>query len=125
VVFLLAIADLAIFFHARITVRHAVTEAARFAITGNALPDPESEEGDNLSRAESILDVIGRSAQSVRLDLDDVDINPPDGGGPEELVTITATYHYRSLFPALYRVVPDGLQFSVSTSVRNEPFIGE
>ncbi|MGH7658216.1 MAG: TadE family protein, partial [Gemmatimonadales bacterium] len=43
-------------YYTRVTVQHAVREAARFAVTGNTMDDADT--GDPLTRAESIKRVI-------------------------------------------------------------------
>jgi hypothetical protein len=101
----------------RLTVRHAVVEATRFAVTGNRLPDPDT--GDPLSRVESIEQQLRNSAYS--LDIEDIDIDPDDGGGPEDVVRVTVTYAYHYSLPGLKNRLPT-LRFDVSAAMRNEPY---
>lgn len=109
------------FFYAKLTLQHAVAEAARFAVTGNVLADTL---GNPLTRANSIVQVITRSAQNLDVDLDRVVINPADGGGPSDLVTISASFSFKFVIPGYDKLTPDGeLEFQVSTAMKNEPFI--
>jgi Flp pilus assembly protein TadG len=54
-------------FYARVTMQHAVAEAARFAVTGGTLDD---DQGDSLTRAQSIVAVIQRQATALDIDVD-------------------------------------------------------
>ncbi|MFW6192437.1 MAG: TadE/TadG family type IV pilus assembly protein [Gemmatimonadota bacterium] len=110
------------YYHTRLSIRNAVAEGARFAITGNQLPDPET--GDPLDRAQSIERVILERTQRFGVVRDDISISPADGGDPEEIVTIRLDYAYRIGLPSVASVLsPGSLDFSVRTSMRNEPFI--
>ncbi len=109
------------FFYTRLTMQHAVAEAARFAVTGNVLADTL---GSPMTRANSIVRVITASAQNLDVDVDRVVIDPADGGGPGDLVTISAAFSFRFVVPGYDRLTPDGeLEFQVSTAMKNEPFI--
>lgn len=107
-------------YYTRLTVRHAVSEAARFAVTGQQLVDPES--GETLSRAESIIMTINESASGLTLDVEGIEVDPADGGGPGEIVQIRATYRVYFLSARLVRsFAPEFTEFTVATTVRNEP----
>lgn len=108
-------------FHTRLTARHAVIEATRYAVTGNQLTDQES--GDLLDRATSIRRVVAERAYTLPVSPESIDIEPADGGGPEDVVTITLTYSYDYAFPGLMDVLP-AMRFSVAAAMRNEPFYG-
>ena len=104
---------------ARITVRHAVVEATRFAVTGNQLTDPDDDQA-LLSRIASIQQMVQDRAPHVTVQ--NISISPADGGGPEEIVTITVDFTYDFFLPGFKNVL-DPVDFSVSTSMRNEPFL--
>lgn len=109
------------YYHTRLSIRNAVVEGARFAITGNVLPDPET--GDPLTRALSIERVILERTARFGVEADDITISPPDGGEPEEIVTIRLDYAYQIGLPSVASVLnPGSLDFAVRTSMRNEPF---
>jgi hypothetical protein len=109
------------FFYTRLTLQHAVREAARFAITGSTMEDPVT--GDPMSRAQSIRQVILEKAATLHLDVEDVTIDPPDGGGPSQVVRVSGDFQYDFVTPGLAQMFPDGsYDFSVSTSMKNEPF---
>lgn len=109
------------YYYTRLSIRNAVAEGARFAVTGNQLPDPET--GDELSRALSIERLILERTRKFGVVRDDITISPADGGGPEEIVTIRLDYAYRVGLPSVASVLsPGSLDFAVRTSMRNEPF---
>lgn len=109
------------YYHTRLSIRNAVVEGARFAITGNVLPDPET--GDPLTRALSIEHLILQRTARFGVVPDDISITPPDGGDPEEIVTIRLDYAYDIGLPSVASVLsPGSLDFAVRTSMRNEPF---
>jgi hypothetical protein len=109
------------YYTTRLRIRTAVAEATRFATTGNTLTDTDT--GDPLSRSVSIQRTILGQVSHFGVTSDDISINPADGGGPEEVVTVTVDYDYEVAVPLMAKVFEaDALGFSVSTSMRNEPF---
>lgn len=115
----LASIDVGHHFYTRLTVRHAVTEAARYAATGQTLTDPQS--GNAMSRAESIKQVLQQRAMALNIDVNSITLNPADGGGPDEIVTIRLDYLY-NFGPALSPVFfPRTMALDVTTVVKNEP----
>ena len=108
-------------FHTRLTARHAVIEATRFAVTGNQLTDAES--GDVIDRAASIRRIVAERAYTLPVTPESIVIDPADGGGPEDVVRITLTYTYDYSLPGFMDVLP-AMRFSVAAAMRNEPFYG-
>lgn len=106
-------------YYTRLTLRHAVAEAARFAVTGQTLDDPDT--GDPLTRAESIQLVIQKSAQNLGVDVAQISINPPDGGAPEEVVQVGVQYHYDFWFQPMGDLLSPLEEIVVTTAMRNEP----
>ena len=107
-------------FYARVTMQHAVAEAARFAVTGGTLDD---DQGNSLTRAQSIVAVIQRQAIALDIDVDQLSIDPSDGGSPSQIVTVSGNFSYDFVTPGIQDVFPDGeYTFTVSTSMKNEPF---
>jgi Flp pilus assembly protein TadG len=108
-------------YYTKVTVQHAVREAARFAVTGNTMNDPDT--GDPLTRAESIKAVIRAQAQDLDIDLDRIVLDPADGGGPGDVVRVSAGFTYQVVAPGIQSLFPGGLyDFTVSTAMVNEPF---
>jgi len=114
------IVDFGRHYHARLTLRNAVSEAARFAVTGQTLVDSL---GNPLTRAESIVKTIQDKAADLNVAVSDLTITPPDGGGPGQIVTINATYRFYFVMPGIKQLFGGGyVDFASATSVLNEPF---
>jgi len=103
----------------RLTAKHAVAEAARYAVTGRLMTDPET--GEPIDRAESIRKIVRDNVEPLAIAYS-IDVEPPDGGGPDELVTVSASFTYRYFLPGLEDVLPP-VDFTVRTAMKNEPFI--
>jgi hypothetical protein len=107
-------------YYARLSARHAVAEAARFAITGQVLDDPDT--GDPMTRAESITYVINSIADTLPIEVEEIELDPEDGGGPNDVVSIRATYRFFFASGGLIRsFAPLSIAFTVATTVKNEP----
>ena len=116
----MGIFDFSRLFYTRITLQHAVREAVRFAVTGNASTDPD---GNPLTRIESIRAKILDHAVNMDVDVDAIVVNPPDGGGPGDVVTVGTSFSYEMATPVLRPFFPGGrYDFAVSSAMKNEPF---
>jgi len=102
-----------------LTARYAVAEATRYAVTGRHMTDPET--GDVIARAESIRRVLLNNVGLLAI-ADSIVIDPPDGGGPDEIVTVSVSFTYRYFLPGLEDVLPP-VDFKIRTAMKNEPFI--
>lgn len=102
-----------------LTAKHAVAEAARYAITGQQRVDPAT--GEPIGRAESIRMALQENVGGLAI-ADSVILDPPDGGGPEDLVRVSVSFTYRYFLPGLAEVLPP-VDFKVTTAMKNEPFI--
>ena len=121
VVLFFGIYEFSRYYSTRLRIRNAVAEGARFAATGNRLVDPAT--GDPLSRSVSVRNDILSNVAMFGVTSGDIVLSPSDGGGPEEIVTVSLDYSYEVAIPLMERVLGTGiLDFSVSTSMRNEPF---
>ena len=110
-----------------LTAKHAVAEATRYAVTGRHFTDPETGEpiGQQLSTIQSAYESIRQVVRSKVGHLaiaDSIAIDPEDGGGPEELVTVSVSFTHRFFLPGLEDVLPR-VSFTVRTAMKNEPFI--
>lgn len=114
---LLAAFDFCLMLYSQQTLQSAVSEAARFGITGQRLPDPDDPTVP-LSRGASIRAVFERYA--VALDRRQIDLRLTDGG-PRATLDLRARYPYPWLLPGLL-----GQRVSVTlegrATLRNEPF---
>jgi hypothetical protein len=104
-------------YYTRLTLRHAVAEAARFAVTGRTLDDPDT--GNPMSRAESIQYVIQRSASRLGVDIAQIAIVPPDGGAPEEVVQVGVQYDYDFWFEPMGDLLSPLEDIVVTTAMKN------
>lgn len=116
-ILLVGIFEFSRMFYTRLTVRHAVSEATRFAVTGNVLSDTL---GDPLTRIRSITETIQHNAENLAVDVANITVTPADGGGPEEIVTVSVTFQYTYAMQMMEDMFP--VAFTISTSMRNEPF---
>lgn len=108
------------FYYSRLTLQHAVREAARFAVTGNVLNDAQ---GNPMTRVASIQQVIQQKAYNLSVNVNDITIVPADGGGPGDVVTITTVFRYDFVVPPVKQFFPPGhVDFTISTAMKNEPF---
>jgi Flp pilus assembly protein TadG len=112
-------------FFVRMNVENALQEAARFASTGNHLPDPNNP-GNNLSRVDSILATLNQDALGA--DITNVQVSSVNGGkdsagGPGDTETITVTASVSMLTPMIARMFEQGqYTFTSSVTIKNEPF---
>jgi len=102
-----------------LTAQHAVAEATRYAVTGRHFTDPDT--GEPIPRIESIRQVVRNNVGPLAI-ADSIVIDPPDGGGPDELVTVSVSFTYRFFLPGLEEILPP-VDFTVRTAMKNEPFI--
>ncbi|MFC1531379.1 TadE/TadG family type IV pilus assembly protein [Gemmatimonadota bacterium] len=102
-----------------LTAQHAVAEATRYAVTGLQFTDPDT--GEPIPRVESIRQVVRDNVGPLAI-ADSIVIDPPDGGGPDELVTVSVSFTYRFFLPGLEEILPP-VDFTVRTAMKNEPFI--
>jgi len=120
IVVLAGIVEFGRHYHARLTLRHAVSEAGRFAVTGQTSLDSL---GNPLTRAESIVQKIQTAASGLNVSVTDLNINPPNGGAPGQVVTIDVTYRFYFVMPGIKQLFTGGyVDFTAATSVYNEPF---
>jgi hypothetical protein len=113
-------------FYIQLTVHAAVREASRFTVTGNTLPDPNNQ-GQVLSRMESIVARLKQTAPGINVDSGNITIIGPNGvgdpGGPGDLVTIRADYDIHLITPIMKPFFPGGVyHYSVSIVSKNESF---
>jgi hypothetical protein len=121
-----AVFDFGHLFFVEMEVQNAIQEAARYGSTGNHLPDPNNP-GHYLSRVTSIIDTLEANASGVQF------AGPPQvssavggsgsGGGPGDMLTVSATVNMPLMTPVIARIFPNGqYTFNASITVLNEPF---
>jgi Flp pilus assembly protein TadG len=103
----------------------AVQEAARFASTGNHLPDPKNP-GTNLSRVNSIIATAQASAfgaSITNIQISSLQGGSGSAGGPGDVVTVSLTSKLALMTPIVARFFPNGIYtFTSSATIKNEPF---
>jgi hypothetical protein len=131
VVLMLGVLDFARVHHTRSRLQNAVSQATRFAITGNRLSD-EDNPGFYLTREDSILKLVKRVSGFRDIPASAVEIFTvnPDGstrsgaGGPGDVVLVTVSYHVDVFTPGLALVFPGSTyRFSCTARFRNEEFV--
>jgi Flp pilus assembly protein TadG len=120
-----AVIDFGRMFFVQMSVQQAVQEAARYASTGQHLPDPNNP-GQNLSRVASITqeveqDAIGANVTSVQVSSLAGGTN--SAGGPGDTVTVSVTTNLALMTPMVGAFFPGGAYtFTASATFKNEPF---
>jgi Flp pilus assembly protein TadG len=120
-----AVIDFGRMFFVQMSVQQAIQEAARYASTGNHLPDPNNP-GQNLSRVNSIVAEVQQAA--IGANVTSVQISSLAGGagsagGPGDTVTVSVTTNLQLMTPMVASFFPNGIYtFTSSATVQNEPF---
>jgi hypothetical protein len=121
--------DLANYFQTRSRIQFAVSQSARFAVTGNQVDDP-NDPGSLLSREDSIIHML-QKVSGIGFDSSQVTILTvePDGsltpgvGGPGDIVLVRVSYDLRVVTPGLNKIFDTGwAPIRCSTRYRNEEF---
>jgi Flp pilus assembly protein TadG len=120
-----AVMDFGRMFFVQMNVQQAVQEAARYASTGNHLPDPNNP-GQNLSRVSSIIAEVQQAA--IGANVTNVQVSSLAGGagsagGPGDTVTVSLTTNLALMTPMVASFFPNGTYtFISSATFKNEPF---
>ena len=125
---LFAVLDYGRAFFVQMNLQQAVQDAARFASTGNHLPDPNNP-NQSLSRVQSIMAMVQSEAVAVP------GVNPQDlqissvlggtnnAGGPGDTVTLSLTTNLPLMTPMIGLLFPNGdYTFTSCATFKNEPF---
>ncbi len=122
---LFAILEFGRLFYTKITVENATRQAGRFAVTGNVKENPEAP-GKNLPRQEAIRDYLIEHAPGVSIDRARIVLEPADGGGPGQSVTIRVEHTFEFVTPLIGTLFEGGaFDFRYSTTMKNEPVFTE
>ena len=125
----LAIVDFASLFYAYLSLENGVSQATRFAVTGNQLPDPNNP-GGQLSRTASIMAAMRAATPTLTLDDSAFTFShmPPGGygwiagdGGPGDLERVRVDYTWPLLTPVIRPFFQGGeIHVTVSSAMKNE-----
>jgi len=115
-------------FYVRLTLRHSLREAGRYMVTGLAdAGNPGTSE--TYSRGDAIESVFERFRKGTGAHMKEFTLNPANGGGPGELVTITARFDkplfmkmFSAFFPGIGNCQAGRVCFDMNVTFRNEPF---
>ena len=124
-----SIIDFATLFYAYLALENGVSQATRFAVTGNLLDDPDAP-GGKLSRRDSIIQTMRRATPTLTI---------PDGafsfshlpsgsgtwvngtGGPLDIEKVSVRYDWSLLSPVLRPFFDNGrITLVVDSSMKNE-----
>lgn len=131
VMLVLTVIDFARIHHTRSRVQNAVSQATRFAVTGNRLSDSDNP-GLLLSREASIARLVREISRIEEIDTDEIEIltvapdgsTEPGAGGPGDVVLVRVSHDVEVMTPGLARFFPGGLyRFSCTSRFRNEEFV--
>ena len=117
--------DFAGILYAYLAMQNGVSQATRFAVTGNTSTDSS---GTTLSRDQSIRQAMRSSTPGFGLDdsaftFYNLSKSTSGTGGPKDLIRVTVTYDWQLLTPFLRPFFPSGrVTIAVSSTMRNEPF---
>jgi len=125
-----AIMDFGRLFFVQMALQDAMREAARYAVTGNQMPDPGN--GTCYSRAQSIMQAAMNAAAGSGVNVSSITVTSQSGvtggvsssgpGNPNDLVTVTFTGNLPLMTPLIGALFPaNGYPISVSTTFKNEP----
>lgn len=122
--FVFSVIDAGMMFWTYVTLENAVSEATRFAATGQTLTDPGN--GNQLSRIDSIKLKARTEANGIQLpDGEFVFNNLTDGtadaGGPNDVIQVTINHSYTPVFPILFLVSQSAFDIHLSSTMLNEP----
>jgi hypothetical protein len=126
-----SVIDYARIHHTRSRMQNAVSQATRFAITGNRLADDDNP-GFFLTREASIARLVREISRIDDIDGDEIEVVTvePDGrispgaGGPGDVVLVRVTHEVAVLTPGLSRFFPGGrYRFTCTSRFRNEEFV--
>jgi Flp pilus assembly protein TadG len=124
----LSIVDAAWLFYGYLTLQNGVTEATRFAVTGQSMDDP-SNPASPLSHKDAIMHFMRSVTPGI--DIEDsefgfTDLTDPTVQGvdvPTHVIQVTVTHRWPLINPMLRPFVGgDSITLRVSATMKNEPF---
>ena len=120
-----AVLDFAGILYAFQAMQNGVSQATRFAVTGNHGTDGS---GAALSRDESIRQAMRAATPGFQIadnafTFYNLSQGTPDSGGPNDIIRVTVVYDWQLLTPFLRPFFQGGyVTIRVASSMRNEPY---
>jgi Flp pilus assembly protein TadG len=121
-----AIVEFSHLFYVRVTVQHALDEAGRYMSIGQG--QSATDPGARMAAVKSAFcsNLIATGLSCPALGSPQFSVNPPSGGAPGDVVTVTTTFT-KSFFSGALRfidpVFPTGVTMTLSTTYQNEPYV--
>ena len=110
-----------------LTLQNGISQATRFAVTGNQMPDPGNPSA-RLSREQSIRQAMRRATPGFVIGDGDITFfnvskNTAGVGGPNDIIRVSVAHDWQ-FFTPLFRPVFDRgrVTLRVSATMANEPF---
>jgi Flp pilus assembly protein TadG len=126
-----SIVDFASMFYVYLALENGVSQATRFAVTGQTMTNPLDPTAQ-LNRAESIKLAMRQATPTLTIDdsaFTFTFMTPPGGswsagtGGPGDIGKVTVDYTWNVMTPLIKPFFPSGqMHFTVSSSMKNESF---
>lgn len=116
----IGILEMGMVFFTKITLESAVRQATRFAVTGNTREDADNP-GSDLPRPDGIKQYLVEHATGIQVDKSKITITPADGGGPGQVVKVTAEHTYRFATPLVGEPFGGEITFRHTSTMKNEP----
>jgi len=123
------IIDFGYLFYVYLALENGISQATRFAITGNQMADPNNP-SQNLSRADSIMAAMRRATPTLSIADTDFTFNfmspgssswTSGTGGPSDVGKVTVRYTWRPVTPILTPFLTNGrMDISVDSVMKNE-----
>src|SRR5262250_3140601 len=113
-----AIIEFSHLFYVRSTLQHSLDEAARYMSTGQG-----QVSGDASARLAAIQSRFCGNLVATGIACHSLSVSTANGGGPGDIVTVTATGTKFFFSGFLGVLAPSGVTMTVSTIYQNEPFV--
>jgi Flp pilus assembly protein TadG len=124
-----AIAEFAMMFYAYLALENGVSQATRYAITGNQMEDPDNP-GEQLDREESIMIAMRNATPTLTLDEGAFTFSHlPEGadewlsgvGGPNDIAKVSINYTWTFITPLVRPFFDNGqLNLTVESAMKSE-----
>src|SRR2546427_9576375 len=120
-----AVMDFAGILYALLAMQNGVTQATRYAVTGNHATDSS---GASLSRDQSIRQAMravtpGFQIADSAFTFYNVSKGTPDSGGPNDIIRVTVAYDWQLFTPFLRPFFNGGyVTIRVASTMKNEPY---
>jgi hypothetical protein len=125
----LSIVDFGALFYCYLALENGVSQATRYGITGNLMPDPANP-ANPLSRVDSIKTAMRQAAPTLTIPDGAFSFNhmAPGGaawvggvGGPDDIDKVTVTYTWTFYNPMMWPFFNNGqITLNVDSSMKNE-----